>query len=109
MLDIIDELQNKSVIMIAGPSSSSQADDEAVDDPNWTNNDKDKSETNSEPDDDFPEPPKKKRRRTKKLTKAEKLAKCPHCLREFTNLKHHINQQHAQVSISCVLIFFCNR
>ena len=96
--------------MIAGPSTSSQAADEAVDDPNWTNNDKDKSDTESEPDDDFlPEPPKKKRRRTKKLSKAEKLAKCPHCLREFTNLKHHINQQHAQVYplfLSCVRVKF---
>jgi len=27
----------------------------------------------------------------------EKLAKCPHCFREFTNLKHHINQQHSQL------------
>ena len=24
-------------------------------------------------------------------------AKCPHCHREFTNLRHHINQQHMQV------------
>jgi len=24
-------------------------------------------------------------------------AKCPHCLREFTNLRHHINQAHMQV------------
>ena len=24
-------------------------------------------------------------------------SQCPHCLREFTNLRHHINQQHMQV------------
>ena len=44
-----------------------------------------------------PPPPTKKRRRVRTKSKEEKLAKCPHCLREFTNLKHHINQQHAQV------------
>ena len=41
---------------------------------------------------------KRRRRVTVNLkSRVEKLAKCPHCLREFTNLKHHINQQHAQV------------
>ena len=39
----------------------------------------------------------KKGRTVKTKSKEKKLAKCPHCLREFTNLKHHINQQHAQV------------
>lgn len=33
----------------------------------------------------------------KERKKTEKMAKCPHCLREFTNLKHHINQQHSQL------------
>ena len=23
--------------------------------------------------------------------------KCPHCFREFSNLRHHVNQQHIQV------------
>ena len=27
-------------------------------------------------------------------------SQCPHCLREFTNLRHHINQQHMQVNQS---------
>ena len=26
-----------------------------------------------------------------------KAQPCPHCHREFTNLRHHINQQHMQV------------
>ena len=30
-------------------------------------------------------------------------AKCPHCHREFTNLRHHINQQHMQVSYLHIL------
>ena len=30
-------------------------------------------------------------------------AKCPHCHREFTNLRHHINQQHMQVSYLYIL------
>ena len=42
-------------------------------------------------------PPTKKRRTVRRKSKEERLAKCPHCLREFTNLHHHINQQHAQV------------
>lgn len=29
--------------------------------------------------------------------KTDKMSKCPHCFREFTNLKHHINQQHSQL------------
>ncbi|XP_023326608.1 zinc finger protein 711 [Eurytemora carolleeae] len=28
---------------------------------------------------------------------SKKSSQCPHCGREFTNLKHHINQQHSQV------------
>lgn len=44
-----------------------------------------------------------------------KAQPCPHCHREFTNLRHHINQQHMQVShiitISPALLlqFFCSR
>merc|ERR1712183_525965 len=29
--------------------------------------------------------------------KEEKKERCPHCLREFTNLRHHVNQQHIQL------------
>ena len=68
--------------------------DEAPDDPVWRNEEEEESE-----EEDFTGPgPSKKRRKVK--SKEEKLAKCPHCLREFTNLKHHINQQHAQVETS---------
>ena len=28
---------------------------------------------------------------------SSKAQPCPHCHREFTNLRHHINQQHMQV------------
>ena len=31
------------------------------------------------------------------LLARERCEKCPHCYREFTNLRHHINQQHIQV------------
>ena len=30
--------------------------------------------------------------------KEEKKERCPHCFREFTNLRHHVNQQHIQVN-----------
>ena len=70
-----------------------QAADEAVDDPLWRDDGGEQSE-----EEEFPvAAPAKKRRKVKVKSKEEKLAKCPHCLREFTNLKHHINQQHAQV------------
>ena len=90
--------------------TSETVEDERVDDPTWTEPSKDTTEEDSDAE-PLPEPSTKRKRgdNNKKKTKAEKLAKCPHCFREFTNLKHHINQQHAQVSISCVLIFFCNR
>lgn len=65
--------------------------EEAVDDPLW-------NQQEEESEEEFPPPPpSKKRRKGKVKSKEEKLAKCPHCFREFTNLKHHINQQHAQV------------
>ena len=69
--------------------------EEAVDDPLWS---QEEEEQESEEEEELPPaPPPKKRRTVKTKSKEEKLAKCPHCLREFTNLKHHINQQHAQV------------
>ena len=73
---------------------------EAVDDPTWSSSDvRDKDdqdddlEDDDEDDEDTEPPIKRKRVRNKKT----KLSKCPHCFREFTNLKHHINQQHSQV------------
>ena len=74
------------------------AEEEAADDPAWS---KDPATADHEEDGGMaeafpaPEPPRKKRRR-EKGGQAVKV-KCPHCFREFTNLKHHINQQHAQV------------
>ena len=74
-------------------SPAEEAAEEAVDDPLWSH---DEGEEASE--EEMPGPaPSKKRRIVKLKSKEEKLAKCPHCLRQFTNLKHHINQQHAQV------------
>ena len=75
---------------------------EAVDDPTWSSsdvrdkddNDKDEDEDDDDDDDDT-EPPTRKGKRVRNMK--TKLAKCPHCFREFTNLKHHINQQHSQV------------
>ena len=32
--------------------------------------------------------------------KEEKKDRCPHCFKEFTNLRHHVNQQHIQVNLS---------
>ena len=75
---------------------------EAVDDPSWVNpgqEDKSDDDDDTTEDDTFSDPDtpaKKKRVRNK--NKPAKLTKCPHCFREFTNLKHHINQQHSQVS-----------
>ena len=77
-------------------SSSELAEEaEAVDDPTWSSFDvREAAEDEEEEEEDDTEPPTKKRRvRSKKI----KLSKCPHCFREFTNLKHHINQQHSQV------------
>ena len=68
---------------------------EAVDDPTWSSvvvREKDDQDDDDEVEDN--EPPIKRRRVRNKKTR---LAKCPHCFREFTNLKHHINQQHSQV------------
>ena len=80
---------------------------EAVDDPTWSSSDvRDKDDQEDDDDDDEEEdtePPIKKRRVRNKKTK---LAKCPHCFREFTNLKHHINQQHSQVCHINLLWFF---
>ena len=70
--------------------------EETVDDPLWSQEAGDQ-ESEEEEEELPPPPPAKKRRRVKTKSKEEKLAKCPHCLREFTNLSHHINQQHAQV------------
>ena len=70
--------------------------EETVDDPLWSQEEADQEEEEEE-EEELPPPPTKKRRTVKRKSKEEKLAKCPHCLREFTNLKHHINQQHAQV------------
>ena len=80
--------------------SEPAAEEESVDDPTWRLPDRDTTDHQSEAEDivDIPEPAQKKRRKSSKgKSKEEKLAKCPHCFREFTNLKHHINQQHAQV------------
>ena len=43
-----------------------------------------------------------------------KAQPCPHCHREFTNLRHHINQQHMQVMsrdylLRFMTMFFCSR
>ena len=81
-------------------SSSEQTEEaEAVDDPTWSSSDvRGKYDKDDDQDDDDKEedtePPIIRRRVRNKKTK---LAKCPHCFREFTNLKHHINQQHSQV------------
>ena len=37
-----------------------------------------------------------------------KAQPCPHCHREFTNLRHHINQQHMQVMSRDYLLRFKN-
>ena len=77
--------------------------EETVDDPLWSQESEGEQEVKGEQEDqeedqeELPQAPTKKRRTVKRKSKEEKLAKCPHCLREFTNLKHHINQQHAQV------------
>ena len=88
---------SKWIIWTMQESSSDQAEEaEAVDDPTWSSSDvreaADEEEDQDEEEDT--EPLAKKRRVRSKKTK---LSKCPHCFREFTNLKHHINQQHSQV------------
>ena len=81
-------------------ASAETAEEDTVDDPSWTGPDApggDSDEDDSEDDaDTYPEP-KTKRRRVRDKRLPAKLSKCPHCFREFTNLKHHINQQHSQV------------
>ena len=77
---------------------AASAEEEAADDPAWREDaataDRDED---GDMEDAFPEPePPRKKRRKEKGGQAVKV-KCPHCFREFTNLKHHINQQHAQV------------
>ena len=77
---------------------AASAEEEAADDPAWS---EDTATADHEEDggmaEAFPEPePPRKKRRKEKGGQAVKV-KCPHCFREFTNLKHHINQQHAQV------------
>ena len=72
--------------------------EETVDDPLWSQEEGEQDSEEEEEEVQLPPPPPAKKRRTvKRKSKEEKLAKCPHCWREFTNLKHHINQQHAQV------------
>ena len=69
---------------------AAEAAEQTVDDPGWSQEEEEEEELPAPP-------PTKKRRAVKRKSREEKLAKCPHCWREFTNLKHHINQQHAQV------------
>ena len=89
-------------------SSAETAEGEAVDDPTWIDpgqEDKSDDDDDTTEDDTFPDPEttaKKKRVRNK--NKPAKLSKCPHCYREFTNLKHHINQQHSGVSLRQYLL-----
>ena len=71
--------------------------------PTWRLPYKDNTDHHSEAEervDDIPETAQKNRKSSKGKGKEQKLAKCPHCFREFTNLKHHINHQHTQVEIS---------
>ena len=67
---------------------------ETVDDPTWRISEVSEENEDEEDDEEDTEPPTKRNRVRNKKTK---LSKCPHCFREFTNLKHHINQQHAAV------------
>ena len=69
--------------------------EEGVDDPLWA---QDEEEEDDEVDDVFDNDRiGGSAKKAVKYDPSEKLAKCPHCFREFTNLKHHINQQHSQV------------
>ena len=67
---------------------------ETVDDPTWSISDAREVNEDEGNDEEDTEPPTKRKRVRNKKTK---LSKCPHCFREFTNLKHHINQQHSDV------------
>ena len=76
---------------------AASAEEEAADDPAWREDAATAEVDDEGMEDAFPEPePPRKKRRKEKGGQAVKV-KCPHCFREFTNLKHHINQQHAQV------------
>ena len=76
---------------------AASAEEEAADDPAWREDAATADQEDEGMEDAFPEPePPRKKRRREKGGQAVKV-KCPHCFREFTNLKHHINQQHAQV------------
>ena len=67
-----------------------------MDDPLWVQDEDEVDDV----EDVFPDDGKdSSTRKSTKYDKSEKLAKCPHCFREFTNLKHHINQQHSQVGL----------
>ena len=82
---------------------------EAVDDPTWIDpGQEDKSDEDDDDtteDDTFPDPETStKKKRVRDKNKPAKLSKCPHCYREFTNLKHHINQQHSQVSAAPISV-----
>ena len=67
-----------------------------MDDPLWSKEEQEQEQEEREQEEELPPAP---RRTVRTKSKEKKLAKCPHCLREFTNLKHHINQQHAQVRL----------
>ena len=84
----------------------SSAEGEAVDDPSWVGpGQEDKSDDDDTSEDDtFPDPETSKKKRVRNKNKPAKLTKCPHCFREFTNLKHHINQQHSQVHTWNIMI-----
>ena len=88
-------------------ASLEDEEEEAPDDPTWVETTRNVIDEDDDEDSDDAQPPGKKRKSEKSKTseksnkqagKSIKLSKCPHCFREFTNLKHHINQQHAQVT-----------
>jgi len=70
---------------------------EDIDDPLWIQDEEEEEEVDDFLDQIGKTAVQRRPGRPRKLEKAEKLAKCPHCFREFTNLKHHINQQHSQI------------
>ena len=89
-------------------ASLEDEEEEAPDDPTWVETTRNVIDEDDDEDSDDAQPPGKKRKSEKSKTseksnkqagKSIKLSKCPHCFREFTNLKHHINQQHAQVTL----------
>jgi len=68
-----------------------------VDDPLWIQDDDEDEDDEDDPMDEMFDNLAKNAKKPVKYDPAEKLAKCPHCFREFTNLKHHINQQHSEI------------